>query len=146
MRRYSTLRRLTICLLFPAYLAACSSWHVQEVSPQQLVTEVTLRVQGTVTAAADGSPIAGATVSVEKQEGFTRRSLWRAWTDNQGDYSLSFVLTGSCLEGQLRILASAEGFRSQFNRFRDPFRCTEEVQTFDFQLERHRWEVGGAGP
>ena len=39
MQRYFTLRRLTICLLFPAYLAACSSWHVQEVSPQELVTE-----------------------------------------------------------------------------------------------------------
>ncbi len=39
MQRYFTLRRLTICLLFPAYLAACSSWYVQEVSPQQLIAE-----------------------------------------------------------------------------------------------------------
>ena len=39
MQSYSTLRRLTCCLLLPAFLAGCSSWWVQEVSPQQLITE-----------------------------------------------------------------------------------------------------------
>ena len=39
MQRYFTLPRLASCVLLPAYLAACSSWYVQEVSPQQLVTE-----------------------------------------------------------------------------------------------------------
>ena len=39
MQSYFTLRRLTCCLLLPVYLAGCSSWYVQEVSPQQLVTE-----------------------------------------------------------------------------------------------------------
>ncbi len=39
MQSYFTLRRLTCCLLLPAFLAGCSSWYVQEVSPQQLVTE-----------------------------------------------------------------------------------------------------------
>ena len=38
-RHFFTLRRLTCCLLLPVYLAGCSSWYVQEVSPQQLVTE-----------------------------------------------------------------------------------------------------------
>ncbi len=39
MQSYFKLRRLTCCLLLPVYLAGCSSWHVQEVSPQQLITE-----------------------------------------------------------------------------------------------------------
>ena len=39
MQSYFTLRRLTCRLLLPAFLAGCSSWHVQEVSPQQLITE-----------------------------------------------------------------------------------------------------------
>ena len=39
MQSYFTLRRLTCCLLLPAFLAGCSSWYVQEVSPQQLLTE-----------------------------------------------------------------------------------------------------------
>ena len=39
MQSYFTLRRLTCCLLLPVYLAGCSSWYVQEVTPQQLVTE-----------------------------------------------------------------------------------------------------------
>ena len=39
MQSYFRHRRLTCCLLLPAFLAGCSSWWVQEVSPQQLVTE-----------------------------------------------------------------------------------------------------------
>ncbi len=39
MQSYFKLRRLTCCLLLPVYLAGCSSWYVQEVSPQQLITE-----------------------------------------------------------------------------------------------------------
>ncbi len=39
MQSYFTLRRLTCCLLLPAFLAGCSSWYVQEVGPQQLITE-----------------------------------------------------------------------------------------------------------
>ena len=39
MQSYFTLRRLTCCLLLPAFLAGCSSWYVQEVGPQQLITK-----------------------------------------------------------------------------------------------------------
>ena len=39
MQSYFKLRRLTCCLLLPVYLAGCSSWYVQEVSPQQLIAE-----------------------------------------------------------------------------------------------------------
>ena len=39
MQTYLRLRRLTCYLLLPAFLAGCSSWYVQEVSPQQLITE-----------------------------------------------------------------------------------------------------------
>ncbi len=39
MQTYFRLRCLTCCLLLPAFLAGCSSWYVQEVSPQQLITE-----------------------------------------------------------------------------------------------------------
>ena len=32
-------RRLIACILLPAYLAACSTWTTQEVSPQQVIGE-----------------------------------------------------------------------------------------------------------
>lgn len=55
MQSYFTLRRLTCYLLLPAFLAGCSSWYVQEVSPQQLVTgEQPEKIRVTLT---DGSQV-----------------------------------------------------------------------------------------
>ena len=106
----------------------------------ELVTgpeELTMHVQGTVTAAGDGSPIAGATVLVGK---FLRDQATQVQTNNQGDYSLSFIDT-ACSESFFLISASADGFRllliaSSSQDDTIGVRCTEEVQTIDFQLVR----------
>ena len=103
-----------------------------------------LQVQGTVTARDDGSPIAGATVSVSQTSLTSGRSLARVETNNQGGYSLSFNETGVCPErpeSRLIIFASAQGFELQVFGFVDApdvprVRCTDEPQTINFQLER----------
>ena len=117
------MRRVSVCLVTLFVCAACSV-----VEP-----ETTIQVQGTVTAADDGSPIAGATVQVSK---FLSDQTTQVQTNNQGDYSLSF--TGCSPESLLFILASADGFRYLFlGSYQDTgVRCTEELQTIDFQLER----------
>jgi len=98
-------------------------------------------VQGTVTAADDGSPIAGASVQVS-EAGWTSGTVrTRVQTNNQGDYSLSFFIeTGVCPESVLNIVAEAQGFQLQafFGFIENPgaprVRCTDEPQTIDFQL------------
>ncbi len=102
--------------------------------------EPTIQVQGTVTAADDGSPIAGAVVQVSKM-GWTSGSVRDGVrTNDQGDYSLSFVEKGYCPEDLFTISASADGFQSlSFSVWRnDPnrVRCTDEPQTIDLQLVR----------
>ena len=32
-------RRILSCILLPAYLSSCTSWHVQSASPEQVITE-----------------------------------------------------------------------------------------------------------
>ena len=100
-----------------------------------------IQVQGTVIAADDGSLIAGASVQVsEGPFGYLISDVFL--TNNQGDYSLSFIKTGACDEGKFFIAASAQGF--QLGEFGGLLvgpddlrvRCTDELQTIDFQLER----------
>ncbi len=100
-----------------------------------LEPETTIQVQGTVTAADDGSPIAGASVQVSK---FLSDQTTQVQTNNQGDYSLSFLDTGCSPErGLFFIWASADGFQLLFlGAGKTSVRCTEELQTIDFQLER----------
>ncbi len=125
------MRRIPLCLVTLFVCAACSTTE----------PETTIQVQGTVTARDDGSPIAGATVTVS-ESGLTSLSLRaRVQTNNQGDYSLSFIETGVCPESVLNIVAEAQGFQLQaFFGFVDNLsaprvRCTDE-QTIDFQLRR----------
>ncbi len=123
------MHRVSLCLVTLFVCAACST-----------EPETTIQVQGTVTAADDGSPIVGASVQV-LVAGFTSGELrTRVQTNNQGDYSLSFIDTGFCPERLFSILASADGFQSvAFSGFQnDPnrVRCANEPQTIDFQLER----------
>ncbi len=128
------MRRVSLFLVTLFVCAACSSTE----------PETTIQVQGTVTARDDGSPIAGATVSVSQTSLTSGRSLARVETNNQGGYSLSFIETGVCPErpeSLLIIFASAQGFQLQAFGFVDApdeprVRCTDEPQTIDFQLER----------
>lgn len=113
--------------------------------------DTTIQVQGTVTAADDGSPITGASVEVFVPGfGFGPTEVrTRVQTNNQGDYSLSFIEMGFCPESLFRISVSAQGFQSVTQSSHSVFianlfvgpdtthvRCTNEQQTIDFQLMR----------
>ena len=105
--------------------------------------DVTIQVQGTVTAADDGSPIAAAVmVTGGCMFSCTPHMYAYTTTDDSGRYSLSFATGEECAEGnfliQSGIEVSAEGFLlTDLWSPGDPhIRCTEEIQTFDFQLER----------
>ena len=121
------MRRVFLCLVTLFVCAACEP-------------ETTIRVHGMVTAADDGSPIAGASVEVGVTWTVGDQRRARVQANNQGDYSLSFIETGFCPERLFSILASADGFQSvAFSGFQnDPnrVRCANEPQTIDFQLER----------
>ena len=101
--------------------------------------DTTIRVEGAVTSAADGSPTAQATVTAGLR-GFTEReTLAESSTDDLGRYALSFVKTGHCVEGRFFMKASKSGFLPSYviksPDSVDHIRCTEDVQTINFQLE-----------
>ena len=102
--------------------------------------DTTMRVQGTVTAADDGSPIAGASVQfVHLQSDWTLRTVAGSTpTDAQGHYSLSYVNEGFCGDSLFHLVANAQGFAEEFIwDTQDPhITCTEALQTIDLQLER----------
>ncbi len=116
----------------------------------ELVTgpeELTMQVQGTVTAADDGSPIAGASVRFVYVEATTWPGIFGPWivhtvdrsiTDAQGHFSLSYVKEGFCGDSLFHLVANAQGFAEEFIWFtQDPhITCTEALQTIDLQLER----------
>ena len=125
------MHRVSLCLVTLFVCAACTT-----------EPETTIQVQGTVTAADDGSPIIGATVTVSETSLTLSRLLTRVETNNQGGYSLSFIETGVCPvrpQSLLIISASAQGFETMALGFVDDpdaprVRCTDEPQTIDFQL------------
>ena len=124
------MRRVFLCLVTLFVCAACEP-------------ETTIRVHGMVTAADDGSPIAGASVEVGVTWTVGDQRRARVQANNQGDYSLSFIEMGyPCPEGLYNISASAQGFQSvgwrglQVGPDEPRVRCTDELQTIDFQLER----------
>ncbi len=106
--------------------------------------DVTIQVQGTVTAADDGSPIAAAVkVTGGCMFSCTPHMYARTTTDDSGRYSLSFDRREAyCDEASFFLKVSAVGFRSRtfsgvFLSVTDPYMtCTEELQTIDIQLER----------
>ena len=90
---------------------------------------LTLRVQGTVTAADDGTPVAGVTLLVV---GFSSGPAVEGYTTvSSGDYSLSFTVL-RCGESEKRIIVSHSGFLDSTVGMT----CTEALQTIDVQLER----------
>ena len=117
------MNRVSLCLVALFVCAACEF-------------ETTIQVQGTVATADDGSPIAGASVRVSEVPfggPITKRT--QVQTNNQGDYSLSFIEMGlgGCVERDFFITASAQGFQSvQFSGLlKGPggtfIRCTDEL-------------------
>ena len=101
--------------------------------------EVNIHLQGTVTATLDGAPITRVKVEALKMSWSSDSLLVRSYSDTQGHYALSFVEVGSCPESLLKLMATGEGYQtSQYMKMIGaPFiRCTDEVQTIDFQLER----------
>jgi hypothetical protein len=97
-------------------------------------------LRGTVTAAADSSPIAGARVTAYVYRGWGDYSHHSSGADDQGHYALNFQLE-SCWGGlEISLRVRATGFQEKSIDSNDPdhVRCTGEIQTLDFQLEAGR--------
>ncbi len=121
------MRRILLCL-FVTFTLACGL-----VGPG----EMTVQVQGQVTAADDGSPIVGA-----------RADVWDPCfmgpcgfhdvdtTDASGHYSLSFVLA-ECHPATLRLGVTHPAFVGKGGFLDGPhITCTEELQIIDVRLTR----------
>ena len=111
------MRHIPLCLVVPLVLA-CSTGPSEQT--------IAIRVQGTVTAADDGSPVAGATVGVF---GFGARDT-DTTTDASGDYSLSFVVS-RCSESSKGIIVRHPGFDLTSIV---AISCREGLQIRDIQL------------
>lgn len=93
--------------------------------------DVTIRVQGTVTAADDGSPIAGARVRVDPAFISSRR-VAETRTNASGRYSLSFEEEGC----NNLFLSPLDVSANRFFASSVEIRCTDRVQTLNVQLKR----------
>ena len=111
------MRHISLCLVVP-FVLACGI-----VGP----TGPSIRVEGTVTAADDGTPVAGATVGVFGLGFGPTRSTT---TDASGDYSLSFVVH-KCSESSKGIIFRHPGFH--LDRIL-VVACRAGLQTIDVQL------------
>ncbi len=124
------MRRISLCLFVP-FVLACGL-----VGPG----EPTIRLEGTVTSADNGSPIDSVGIFVHFTEGifdFHGTTVARVATDATGRYALSFGTEGGCKAYTLTASDNTIHFASQSREGAAGIRCTDEVQIFDFQLE-HR--------
>lgn len=129
------MRRIPFCLVVP-FVLACGL-----VGPG----EPTIRLEGTVTSADNGSPIDSVGIFVHFTEHFLSfhgTTAARATTDATGRYALSFGTEGRCKAYTLTASATIH-FASQSRRGAAGIRCTDKVQTFDFQLEHHAHAESG---
>ena len=119
------MRHIPLCLVVP-FVLACGL-----TGPG----EPTIRLEGTVTAADDGSPIAGANIGVAHSLGWSSSTGVAAGrTDATGRYALSFETKGvGCKNYFVNVVANPLFLP---NLFRSGPGCTDRVQTLDFQLER----------
>ena len=132
---------IPLCLVVP-FVLACST------GPSQRT--VAIQLQGTVTAADDGSPVAEAVLEVrELLCTGSCPTFAREMTDASGDYSLSFVVDPQDFSLSLVVegcpalflmVVTHPGFLVAniggiFNP-RGHVACTDELQTLDIQLER----------
>ena len=121
------MRHVSLCVVVP-FVLACGLF-----GP----SEPTIRLEGTVTSADNGSPIDSVRIFVHFTEGFSFNvfdtTVASATTDATGRYALSFGTEGGCKAYILTASDLTVDFASQS---REGVRCTDKVQTFDFQLER----------
>ena len=124
----------SLCLVVP-FVLACST------GPSE---PPTIRLEGTITAAEDGSPIMGATISAWIPTSLlSDRTLATAETDASGRYSLSFGTEGIFCDYFVGV--SANLFQLQTWRgWEISESCFDGVQTLDVQLERLPPESGPA--
>jgi hypothetical protein len=102
-------------------------------------SEVNIHLQGTVTAAVGGAPIMRAKVEALKMKLLSDSLAAASYSNTQGHFSISFIQMGSCAESLLKLTATAEGYQtSEYTKKTGTrfIRCTDEVQTINFQLER----------
>ena len=122
------MRYIPLSLVVP-FVLACG----QNVGPP---FEPTIQLEGTVTAADDGSPIAGANISVGFSTGFlSTTSIASDQTDASGRYALSFETKGVGCKDYFVFVVANPLFLTNLS-FDSGLRCTDKVQTLDFQLER----------
>ena len=91
----------------------------------------TVRVEGTFTAAYDGSPIARGQVSVRTGVG-TQAGF--ATTNLNGFYSLSFDW-GPCRISDFDVAVFAEGYTAEYSPRSYLISCTEELQTRNYRFD-----------
>ncbi len=120
------MRHIPLCLFVP-FVLACGSTEP---------SEPTIRLEGTITAADDGSPIAGANISVGFSTGFlSTTTIASDQTDASGRYALSFETKGVGCKDYFVFVVANPLFLPNLS-FDSGLRCTDKVQTLDFQLER----------
>ncbi len=128
-------RNVIILILAFLFLVTCTT------------EETLLQIQGTVTDASDNSPIAGAIVqlklkpvTIDPGEEGAPIFLAEATTDDNGFYYLKYLREGNCkiVEDDFTLTAMKTGSGYLYNSETKQYviRCTEEIQTVDFQLSR----------
>ena len=120
-------------LLLLALTASCKA--TDATGPQ---TELT--ISGAVTDVSTGSPIAGATITLETIEFLVVPSvaLLSTVSDPQGRYNLSYSAEGECLE-IMRLRVIAEGYGQNFSRELEGngVKCTRANQVLNVRLTRN---------
>ena len=117
--------RYMACVVAPLACLACTNINTFE------ATELTIEVQGTITALDTGLPIDSAFVDVqaESASGFAQ-----AFSDSTGLYAFSFVYR--FFPGQtfcpFLVFVSADGYLDDLL----PLTCRAGLQTVDYQLQR----------
>lgn len=102
--------------------------------------DFTLRITGKVTDATDNSPIYEASVRlVTLGWGPSDSTVYQeVKTDLQGRYSIKYSRSGRCREFFSITVEKDEGLHEKkYSGLAQGVRCTENIQTFNFQLEPH---------
>ena len=98
--------------------------------------QVTLHIEGTVTAQATGQPVAGAQVILYQPTiifGADEKTLARTTTDAQGHYALTQAVDKNCIGALfgIAVSASASGFEENGSQIGI---CSDAVQRIDLSL------------